>query len=439
MSHSARLADYRTALTTPGALRPMIGAMLARLPIAMVGLSLLLYVQRETGSFAIAGLVSAGVLVGVASGSVVQGRIMDRLGPTRPLLVASALYTVAATAAMLAIETHARTEVLVTLAFGVGMSQPTVGSASRALWTRLLPPGSARQAAFAYEAISMEVFFILGPALAGLLIAAPWPGTGVVLASACLVAGGVSFALAPAVRQAEVTGRRAHAEGPDRGGRLLGALTSPGMRTVALAAFGFGVTIGFIEVAVPAAATRAGQAPVGGLLLALWSVSSVVFGIAYAMRPWPRAMHLRIPVLLGGFSILIAPLAIPSDLLGLGVLMMVTGLLITPQATAHSAAIELVAPRGTVTEAFGWVITAVTLGLALGQSASGWLVEHVGIRSSFLVAAAAGVVIAGLVWAMRRTVAQPDRRKIGLVNATMVSDVVGVGTGRRTSARTHVE
>jgi MFS family permease len=432
MSHSARFSDYRTALTTPGALGPMLAALLARLPIAMIGLALLLYVQRRTGSFAIAGLVSAAVLVGVASGSVAQGRLMDRLGPTRPLLVTSTLFALAVIAGVFAIESHAATWVLVAVSFALGMCQPTVGSASRALWTRLLPPGPARQAAYTYEAISLEVCFILGPALAGLLIALPWPGTGMVIGSVALTTGGVGFALAPVVR------RHSPTETSD-GGRLLGALASPGMRTLALAVLGFGVTIGFVEVAVPASATRAGHAPVGGLLLAMWSISSVIFGIVYATRPWPRAMHHRLPVLLGVFALLVAPLAIPSSLLGLGALMLVAGLLIAPQATAHSAAIELAAPRGTVTEAFGWVITSATLGLAAGQSASGWLVEHAGIRASFLASAASGLVFAALVWARRATLAQPADRKIGLVSATMVSDVVAVGTGRRTSARTQVE
>lgn len=433
MSNSARLADYRVVLTTPGALAPVLGALLARLPIAMVGLSLLLYVQRETGSFAIAGLVSAGVLTGVAVGSVVQGRVMDRLGPTRPLLVACGLFAVAVVVGVLAIESHEATSLLVTLAFGIGLTQPTIGSASRALWTHLIPPGSARQAAYAYEAISMEVFFILGPALAGLLIAAPWPGTGVVAGSVCMIVGAVCFALAPTVRGQALVGQE-----PEHR-KLLGALASAGMRTVALASFGFGLTIGFVEVAVPAAATRAGQGPVGGLLLAMWSLSSVIFGVAYAMRPWPRQMSLRLPVLLGGFAVLIAPLAIPSSLAGLAVMLLLAGILITPQATAHSAALEIVAPRGTVTEAFGWVITAVTLGLALGQSASGWLVEHAGIRASFLASSAAGLAVAALVWARRSTVTQRAERKIGLVSATTESEVVAVGSGRRTSARTHWE
>ncbi len=409
MSHSARLSDYRTALTTPGMRGPVAASLLARLPIAMVGLSLLLYVQRETGSFAAAGVASASSLIGVAVGSIVQGRLMDRHGPTRPLIGAVSLFTVFVTLAVLAVEAHAPLTVLVPVAFAVGLSEPMVGSASRALWARMVPPGSTRLAGYAYEAISMEVFFILGPGLAGLLVTAPWAGTGVVLGAASMVVGALWFALNPTVRNVQ----------PEQISRsLLGALASPGMRTVALAALGFGVTIGFIEVAVPAAAAEAGHVGLGGLLLSLWSVSSVLFGVLYAMRPFPKAMHLRLPVLLGGFALLSLLLAIPTTLIGLGAALLVVGTLITPQATTHSAAIEQVAPAGTETEAFGWVITAVTVGLALGQLFSGQLVETLGTSIAFVAAAVAGLAVAALVWAFRHTVAAgtplPTSREVAL-------------------------
>src|SRR5438094_30063 len=107
------LSDYRAALTTPDMAWPVFSSVLARLPIAMIGLSALLYVQRETGSFATAGLVSASGLVGVALGAVAQGRLIDRFGPTRPLLAVSALFAGAMVALTLAIESHAATPVLV--------------------------------------------------------------------------------------------------------------------------------------------------------------------------------------------------------------------------------------------------------------------------------------------------------------------------------------
>lgn len=398
MSHSAGLADFRAALTTPGARAPVLTSLLARMPIAMVGLSLLLYVQRESGSFAVAGFVSAGSLIGVAIGAVGQGRIMDRLGPTKPLLIASALFVLTVTAVIIAIEAGQTGPALVALGWLIGLTEPMVGSASRALWTHLVPPGPIRHAAFAYEAISLEVFFILGPALAGILVAAPWSGTGLVFSAVCMVVGGVGFALTAAVRSVRPA--------PSSGGHLLGALATPGMRTVALAALGFGVTVGFVEVAIPAAATNAGHAPLGGVMLAAWSLTSVVFGVYYASRPWPERMGLRLPFLLGMFALFVIPLASTSSLLWLALLSLVAGMWITPQSTTHSTAIELVAPEGTATEAFGWIITAVTLGLAAGQSTSGYLVEHVGVWSAFLTAGVAGLLIAGLVLARRNTIVE---------------------------------
>ncbi|NIJ10030.1 MFS family permease [Saccharomonospora amisosensis] len=392
----ARLTDYRAALSAPGSREPVVASLFARLPIAMIGISALLYVQRQTGSFTTAGLVSASTLAGVSVGSVVQGRLIDRCGPTRPLLAVAALFTLLLAALVVAIESRAATPVLAVMAAGIGVSEPMTGSASRALWARLLPPGPARDAALSYEAISMEVFFILGPGLAGALTAAPWAGTGLVFGAACMVVGSVLFALSPAVR----------AWGPadERPSRLLGALASPGLRTLALAAGGFGMVIGFVEVAVPAAASAAGSVVTGGLLLSLWSVSSVGFGLAYSMRPWPRSLHLRLPVLLAVFGAGVALLAVPSSLWGLGLALLVAGALITPQSTAHSVAIELVAPRGTAAEAFGWVVTAITLGLAFGQSVSGYLVERSGPPLAFLTAAACATVVAGAVWLLRSTI-----------------------------------
>ncbi|WP_244515872.1 MFS transporter [Actinopolyspora xinjiangensis] len=403
MSHSVSLADYRAALTTRGAAAPVLTSLLARLPVAMIGLALMLYVQRVTGSFAVAGLVSAGNLVGVAVGSVVQGRIMDRLGPTRPLLVVSAMFAVLVAAEIAAVQARGPALTMILLAVAVGVTEPMTGPASRALWTRLLPPGQVRDAAYSYEAISMEVFFILGPGLAGLLVNMPWGGTGVLVGACCMITGSTGFALTRAAR-----GQRPRGD-ERKSGSPLGALATPGMRSVALAAFGFGALLGMIEVAVPAAAERAGHAAMGGLLLSVMSVSSVVVGVLYGMRPWPRPMYLRLPTLLLVFALLIALLALPRTLLGLTLALLVAGSLITPQSTSHSVALETAAPAGTATEAFGWVITSVTLGAAFGQSVSGQVVESVAPPAAFLVASGVGLLLGALLWSRRRTLLADDR------------------------------
>ena len=403
-SSSVPFSAYRSALTAPGAAAPVLLSALGRLPIAMIGLAALLYVQRVTGSFATAGLVSAAILAGVSTGSVLQGRIIDRIGPTRPLLVVAALFAAAAGGLVAAVEAARPLLVLIGLALLVGLVMPALSGASRALWVDLVPPGPEREAAYAYEAISLEIFFILGPAIAALLIAAPWPGTGVVVAAAAMTLGTVGFALTSAVRRRQPTlpPVDAPALGP------LGALARPGMRTVALASLGFGLVVGTVEVGVPAVTAAAGSPALGGVLLSAWSVASVLAGVVYGLRPWPRPMHLRMPFLLAAFAVCVAAMALVGPTGALGVLvvaMLAAGALITPQVTAHSVAVEAAAPVGTVTEAFGWVVTAATLGLAAGQSVAGLVVEAAGPASAFLAGGVAGAALAAVLWARRGTLA----------------------------------
>jgi MFS family permease len=401
---STKLSSYWEALATPGAATPVLSSALARLPIAMISLATLLYVQRMTGSFGAAGLVSAGLLAGSSLGVVAQGRLMDGVGPTRPLLVASVAFAVAAAGLIVALETGQPLAVLVVVALLTGLVQPGTPAASRALWGRLVPAGPLRDAAYSYEAISLEMFFILGPALAAFLASTPWPGTGLVVAVAAMAVGTAAFASSRVVRTQEVVPRP-----PSLG--LLGALARPGMRTVALAAMGCSLVVGAVEVGVPAVATAAGSPVLAGVLLSAWSVTSVLAGVLYSMRPWPRPLHLRVPVLLAAFALLVAALALTellNSLVALVVVMLAAGALITPQLTANSLAVQFVVPTGAATEGFGWVVTASMLGLAVGQSLGGGGVHLVGPSGAFIAGGIAGVLVAGVIWLRRATLKGPS-------------------------------
>ncbi|RZT89080.1 MFS transporter [Pseudonocardia sediminis] len=415
---AASLGDYRAALSAPGAAAPVLASILARLPIAMLSLAALLYVQGVSGSYAFAGAVSAGTLVGIGVGMIVQGRWLDRVGPTRLLLMFSAAYLVMVSVLFAGIELGAGLAVLVPVALVTGLVTPAIEGSSRALWTDLVPPGPRREAAYTYESISLEVFFILGPALAAVLVVtAPWPGTALAVAVAAEVTGTVWFALTRATRTrtARIRAERARSglTRPAVSGtsRLFGVMARPGMRTVALASLGFGLTVGSVEVGVLAATAAAGAPAMGGVLLSAWSVVSVLAGVAYGMRPWPRALHLRFPVLLAGFSVLVVVLALvaPSgSILLLGVVMFLAGALITPQTTAHSLGVELAAPGESATEAFNWVVTAVVFGVSIGQSLAGVAVDAFG-PVGFLTGGVLGLVVAGLLWVLRGTLAADAR------------------------------
>jgi MFS family permease len=396
---SVSLADYRAAVSTPGAAVPVVTSAVGRFPVAMFSFATLLYVQRASGSFAVAGAVSAGSLVGVALGSVLQGRLMDRRGPSGVLLTVATLFLLGAGGLVAAVETRAALPVVVAVSLLTGLAMPAMPGASRALWERLVPAGPRREAAYSYEAISLEVFFVLGPGVAALLASTPWPGTGTAVAVVATVVGTVGFALSAPVRGSRPL--------PSTGATLWGAIAGPGMRTIALAGLGFGLVVGAVEVGVPAVAAGLGEPWLGGALLSAWSVTSVLVGVLYGMRPWPRALHLRMPVLVAGFGVLVLTMWLAGaagSLLLLVIAMLAAGGLITPQTTGHSLVIEVVAPRGAATEAFGWVVTAITVGAAVGQSLAGLVVEAAGAPAAFVAGGAAGVLVGVVLWVRRRTI-----------------------------------
>lgn len=407
---AASLAHYRAALGAPGAAAPVCASALGRLPIAMHSLAVLLYVRAVAGSYAVAGAVSASVLVGIAAGMVVQGRLLDRLGPTRPLLVLVAGYLVLVTGLVVVVEARAALPVTLAVALLAGLATPAIEGSSRALWSDLVPAGPRREAAYTYEAISLETFFVLGPGLAAVLVATtPWPGTALALAAAAQVVGTGWFALTGAVRRRSARIRDARSSGARTGdGGLLGVIRRPGLQTVALASLGFGLVAGTAEVGVLAAAAFAGAPAAGGVLLSAWSVVSVLTGVLYGLRPWPRSLHLRLPVLLGGFGLLVTAMGLVSptgSLALLAAVMMLAGALITPQVTAHSLGVERTAPVDAATEAFNWVVTAAVLGVSAGHSLAGVAVDLLG-PGGYAAGGALGVLVAGLLWVRRDGVAR---------------------------------
>ncbi len=404
--HGASRADYREAFATPGMAWPIVASLLARLPIAMGSISILFYIQRTTDTFASAGFVAGGELLGLAAGSVIQGKLIDRFGPTRTLGSVLVIFLGLAVALFAAIEAHAPLAALIGIAFLFGSAQPALPPASRGLWGRMLPPGRVREAAYTYEAISLETFFILGPALAGVLATSAWAGLGLAVTVILFTVGTVAFITSPLVRAWRPT-RVTSGAGSEPARQLI---RQPGMQTMLLLVFGFGVVIGFAEVAIPAAATKAGHPALGGILLGAWSITSVIFGIFYAAKPWPKALHIRGPVLLAGFTVMVGLIGFTEGLIWLTVVLMISGMLSTPQATLHSLLVDRVAPDRLSGEAFAWVTTAVTIGIGLGQAISGQLVESLGYQSAFLVAVVPGVAAAGWAWLRRDTLTRERNR-----------------------------
>lgn len=392
---------YRRVLQTPHVPR-MLGAMvLARLPIGITALALVLFLREETGSYATAGATAAAFAIAIAATSPVLGRVVDRRGPG-VLLPLSLLHGAALVAIVVLALNDAPAGAVVVAALAAGAALPPLSSVMRMMWPGLLhaEPGLV-STAFALDSVLIELIFVVGPIITALLTALDGPQDALYLSAILGVAGTVAFLGADPAREL------APAPGPaGRHGRL-GALASPGLRTIILTTIPFGFCFGAVEVTLPAFSEDNGSRAAAGALLAVWSLASAAGGLAYGARDRSAglaAMYVRLGLLLPlGFVPLLAAGSIPV----MALLILPAGLLIAPVLTSGNQLVGSVAPPGMVTEAYTWPTTALVTGIAMGNAAAGALVEAANWRVAIAGATVVGALGGLAAFARRSTLSPP--------------------------------
>ena len=87
--------QYVAVWRVPGAPLLLIVGTFARVGIGMISLALLLLVHNSTGSYATAAIATACYAIAGAALGPIWGRLADRFGPTRVLLVSGLAHPVA--------------------------------------------------------------------------------------------------------------------------------------------------------------------------------------------------------------------------------------------------------------------------------------------------------------------------------------------------------
>ena len=180
---------YKRVLGAHGVKQPLAGTLIGRLSIAAEPLSMVLLVKGSTGSFAAAGLVIAAYSIAAAVSLPVQGRVMDRVGQP-PVIAAAALVNATAFLALIGgAEAGAPIVALAALATVAGLGTLPTGNAMRTLWSGLVPDQELRQAAFALDAVAIDIAFIFGPLIAAGVIAVWTPAASLGVCVALALTG----------------------------------------------------------------------------------------------------------------------------------------------------------------------------------------------------------------------------------------------------------
>ena len=395
------MSRYAAVLRVPHVAALIAATLLARFPIGINALAVVLYLRAERGSFAVAGAVAGALAAGSGIGAPIQGRLVDAFGQRRVLVPLGIVHAGALGALVVGTEAGAPGAALFGCGLLAGFAIPPTSSVLRSMWPSLLRDRpELLQPAYALDSVLIELIFVLGPLLTAAVATVLEPQAALVVSAASVVVGTGAFTALPPSRAMRPDPHRPRAG-------ALGALASPGVRTLVLTSLPAGVGIGICEVALPAFGDAYGAAATAGILLAVWSLGSAAGGLVYGAlpnRPPLDRVHLTVTALL---PLGLLPLAAAPSVAVMALLVIPAGVFIAPLLATRNELVGWVAPEGSRTEAYTWPVTAFVGGIAIGSALAGAIVESASWRTAFLVAgavAAAGTLVAV---ARRHTIVEP--------------------------------
>ncbi|TLM82292.1 MFS transporter [Pseudarthrobacter sp. NamE5] len=421
-------ALYRELLAVRPIRRLLLVGMVARVPHSAAGVLLTLHIVLTLDQgYAAAGAAAAVMTIGIAVGAPWRGRRVDTVGLRTALIPSVISETV-----IWSIVPHVSYQWLLPLVFVGGLLTLPIFSVVRQS-LGVLADGDQRRTAFALDAITTEMVFMIGPAAGAIVATSGFTVLG-------LTVVGVSTSLAglflmwfnPPTRSAAqtvecgdderhaaeaavVTAAPAHLQEPAAELAHAEARGRPGLRgkmahnfawfTAAVAAVfavaaGAGMVLSGTDVGIVAALELGGHQREIGIVFVFWCAASVVGGLVYG------AMHRPVSpiVLLLGMAALTIPMGFAHDTWTLAFASLLPGLLCAPVLSSASEKVaDLVAEerRG---EAMGWYGSALTAGVALGAPLAGVFIDSTGPSGGFVSVGVAGVALcfAGLVLQERR-------------------------------------
>ncbi|MFC8365856.1 MFS transporter [Streptomyces griseorubiginosus] len=398
-------SPYRALFAAPGSKGFSAAGLVGRMPLSMMGIGVVTMVSQLTGRYGLAGSLSATIALAAAVIGPQISRLVDQHGQRRVLRPATLVALTAAAGLLLAAHFGWPDWTLFVCAVGIG-AVPSLGAMIRARWAALYRDTAQLHTAYSFESVVDEVCFIFGPIISIGLSTAWFPEAGPLLA-ACFLAIGVFW----------LTAQRATEPAPHpRTGQGGGsALRSPGLQVLVATFVATGTIFGAVDVVTVAFADEQGHKGAASVVLALYAAGSCVAGLVFGLLHLPGAPERRWLLGICAMAVSMIPLLLVGNLPFLAVALFVAGLSIAPTMITTMSLIEQHVPRAQLTEGMTWISTGLAVGVALGSSVAGWVIDAAGARAGYGVPAVAGAVAVAVGFLGYRRLSRPAPRRGGTV------------------------
>ncbi|MBC9728000.1 MFS transporter [Streptomyces sp. TRM68367] len=398
------LSDYRRIFSATGSLHFCTAGFIARVPLSMIGVAIVTMLSQFGGEYLLAGTVSATQAFATAAIGPQISRLVDRHGQRR-VVVPAMVVSVAAICALVLCARYAAPVWTLYAAAAVAGCMPSMGALVRSRWAEI-HRGSRQllHTAYSLESLLDEVTYVAGPILAITLSTEVSAEAGPLTAAVLLAVGVLLFA---AQRRTEPPVRPQ----PQRSKGW--ALRIPGLGLLVLTLTSVGATYGSVEVATVAFADAHHHKALSGLLLGVYALGSALAGVVFgAIRP-RGAITRRLLVGVWAMAVATAPLVFAPGLAVLTGMLFVAGASIAPTLITTMELVSRLAPAARLTESITWIVSGLSVGVALGYGGAGWVADAAGASAGYWVPCAAALLAASTVFLALPRLTRASARSAG--------------------------
>lgn len=411
-------SPYSVLFSIPGTKAFCASGALARLPMSMMSLGIILALNHLYDNWTIAGVMSAAYVLSTAAVTPLYARLFDRFGQRKVGSVVLVVQIIAMLGFAFAALVRVPIPLLFALAVVMGLTQFSFGALVRTRWTYVLDRtgnGSLLNTAYALESAIDEIVFIFGPILAAFLAASVHPVSQLFVPTiACAIGGTVFFALRdtqpPVVREITVvsassgdadvrlavdgnTGNNGGANSVQQdkqqdkltvaqlksndNRKKRNVLTYAGVIPLLMVFIVFNMSFTAFDTSMTAVMKALHLDSLLGVQLAMLAVGSCIGALVFGTRElkgsrWRHMITFLAIITVGFFIIHMCQ----GNLIMMGVFEILTGLTVSSVFASGNLVMKETVPEESLTEGLAWVSTAGTIGASFGSMTTGIMLDH---------------------------------------------------------------
>ena len=441
-------SQYSRLFSFNGAKAFCVAGAIARLPMSMIALGIVLALNHLYNNWTIAGAMSASYVLAQAAVTPVYAKLFDRFGQRKVGVIALSAQVIAMISFACAALFKVPLVLLFVLAIVMGVTQFAFGALVRTRWAYTLRAendDSLLNVAYALESGIDEIVFILGPILAAWLATSVHPVSQLFVPVFASGLGGAWFfslkntqpavlkvvevptaaaedvdVLIASQKEDEISKdyvasqkqeakrsfvdkfslKQLHNHRSKKRGKNV--LLYRGIIPLVLMFVVFNMSFSAFDVSVTAAMKAQGLDHFIGMQLALFACGSLVGAIIFGSHKFRGSNWSHLIVFLTGLTVGFVLMSLNIDrLMLMSVFEVLSGLCVSPIFATGNLIVKATVPEESLTEGLSWLPTASAVGCSLGSMAAGAAIDswnsHAGMMVPWISTMAA-IPIATLGW-----------------------------------------